>query len=531
MLDFINCFVPVLMLTASMLLICLEYVHMLQLESYQLDGFARWVKANKQRAYVNGLVISLISLTAFFALSFFAGDWTYIASAAVMLAGSIAGFIIYKKKPVKKGLVYTKRVKRLLAIHCILYAVVFLLIDLAGDYLMLAARALAFFLPAVAVWALALSALLAQPLESGINRYYFKDAQRIANRNPDLIKIGITGSFGKTSTKFILGTLLKEKYNTLLTPSSFNTPMGITRIIREQLNPEHEVFIAEMGARHVGDINELVDLVHPNIGILTSVGRQHLETFGSIENVAKTKYELIEGLPQGGASFFAADGAWCEQLYEKTAGDKMLAGLDEKCDVHATNIVVTTEGSTFTLVTPGGNIECTTPLLGRHNIQNTVLCAAVALHLGVTLEQIRSGMGKLEPVEHRLQLIKGSGGVTVIDDAFNANPTGAKAAMEVLGSFGGRRICITPGMVELGAEEYELNKDFGRQMAAACDIAVLVGVKRTQPIYEGLLESGFDADAVLRVNTLAQASEFLATSSRMGDVVLFENDLPDNYNE
>ena len=140
-------------------------------------------------------------------------------------------------------------------------------------------------------------------------------------------------------------------------------------------------------------------------------------------------------------------------------------------------------------------------------------------------------MSKLQPVEHRLQLIRGAGGVTVIDDAFNANPAGAKSAMDVLAVFPGRRICVTPGMVELGASEQELNHEFGRQMAKACNIAVLVGIKRTQPIYEGLLEEGFNADDILRVNTLAEASDFIAKTTRPGDVVLFENDLPDNYNE
>ena len=147
------------------------------------------------------------------------------------------------------------------------------------------------------------------------------------------------------------------------------------------------------------------------------------------------------------------------------------------------------------------------------------------------LDQVAGGMSKLEPVEHRLQLIKGNGGVTVIDDAFNANPAGAKAAMEVLGAFTGRRICVTPGMVELGAEEAHLNREFGKQMAAACDIAVLIGIKRTVPIYEGLLEAGFEADNVLRVDTLAEATDFINKVSRAGDVILFENDLPDNYNE
>ena len=151
--------------------------------------------------------------------------------------------------------------------------------------------------------------LMVLPVEKTVQRWYLNDAACILAKRDDLIRIGITGSYGKTSCKFILGTILSEKYNVLVPPSSYNTPMGLTRVIREQLKRSHEVLLAEMGARHVGDIRELCDLAHPKYGLITSVGPQHLETFGSIENVAKTKYELIENLPQDGCAFFPA-GQW-----------------------------------------------------------------------------------------------------------------------------------------------------------------------------------------------------------------------------
>ena len=218
-------------------------------------------------------------------------------------------------------------------------------------------------------------------------------------------------------------------------------------------------------------------------------------------------------------------------MYAKTTIDKTLAGLAENCAVRAEDVRVTTEGSTFSLVAPQGRIACKTPLLGRHNIQNAVLCAAAALKLGLTLEQVAAGLAKVEPVEHRLQLIRGAGGVTVIDDAFNANPAGAKAAMEVLAGFPGRRICVTPGMVELGEEEKELNRIFGRQMAAACSIAILSGKKRSEPLHEGLREGGFAEENIHVVANLDEATALLARTTQPGDVVLFENDLPDNYDE
>ena len=471
MLDWINRIVPALLLTASTVFGSLESLHMLQLESYQLDGYRRWIAANKERAYVKGFVSAIVSLLAMTAFSFFAGVWTYFLTAVVALGCGVISFLLYRRRPAP------------------------------------------FAVPAAWVWTMALSALLAQPMEKAINRRFFRDAQKKLRENPDLIRIGITGSYGKTSTKFILATILSEKYEVLATPSSFNTPMGITRIVREQLQPRHQVFLAEMGARHKGDIAELVDLVHPKYGLLTSVGPQHLETFGTIENVAATKFELIEGLPADGAAFFAGDGGICEALYAKTTIDKTLAGLAENCAVRAEDVRVTTEGSTFSLVAPQGRIACKTPLLGRHNIQNAVLCAAAALKLGLTLEQVAAGLAKVEPVEHRLQLIRGAGGVTVIDDAFNANPAGAKAAMEVLAGFPGRRICVTPGMV------------------AACSIAILIGKKRSEPLHEGLREGGFAEENIHVVANLDEATALLARTTQPGDVVLFENDLPDNYDE
>ena len=257
----------------------------------------------------------------------------------------------------------------------------------------------------------------------------------------DLIKIGITGSYGKTSTKFILAAILGEKYSVLPTPSSFNTPMGLTKVIRTQLEPHHQVFIAEMGARHVGDIKELCDLVRPEYGVLTSVGEQHLETMGNIETIASTKFELIEGLKPGGAAFFGADdGGWCDKLFARARGEKHRAGLGSGyLSMYAEDITVGPSGSRFTLSDgEGGRVTCETKLLGKHNIQNIVLSCAVAKRLGMTMEEIARGVLRAQPVEHRLQLIKGANGVIVIDDAFNANPSGAAAAFEVLGSFPGK---------------------------------------------------------------------------------------------
>jgi len=225
--------------------------------------------------------------------------------------------------------------------------------------------------------------------------------------------------------------------------------------------------------------------------------------------VANTKFELIEGLEPGGASFFGADdGGWCDRLFARAKGEKYRAGVASGyLSMYAEDIAVGPWGSRFTLADgEGGRVPCETKLLGRHNIQNIVLSCQVARRLGMTLPEIARGVSRAQPVEHRLQLIEGANGVTVIDDAFNANPSGAAAAFEVLAGFPGRHVVVTPGLVEQGEKEEELNCRFGQQMAAVADVAILIGPRRTQPIARGLLSVGFDQGQLHTVASLRPRS-------------------------
>lgn len=374
----------------------------------------------------------------------------------------------------------------------------------------------------------------ASPMETAIGNHYINQARRKLRKKEynNLIRIGITGSYGKTSTKFILKTILSEKYNVLATPGSYNTTMGNVRIIREQLKPEYQVFISEMGARKRFDIQEICQFVEPQIGMITSIGPQHLETFKKLENVAKTKGELLKGVTQDGAVFLPKDNAYCLELYQKDTHKKFLYSTKKDgSDIYAKNIKVTKDGSTFTVVYQKEEFACQTKLLGEHNVQNIIGCVAIAKYLGLTNQEIQRGIAKIEPVEHRLQLIPSANGTIVIDDAFNSNPVGSKMALEVLKQFEGKKIIITPGMVELGSEEYKYNKEFGEYMAEVVDIAILIGRKRSEPMIEGLKKKKFNQMNLYVVNDLNEATQQLAKLTKAGDVILFENDLPDNYNE
>ena len=522
-------------------------LHYFQLESYQFPGYFRTLRRNWTKALLPGACMCAL-LTILFLLSFLlsspepiggglgAGDIAILIGIILLLIAG--GWLLGRKlseKNAKKKFVLTPRVKRLYAVFfivmtLILYGITRLintLIDIS-DYFLILFFLFPLFLP---LW-IALCGLLAWPIEKAISEMYFRDAQRILRERKDLIKIGITGSWGKTSVKFILGTILEEKYHTLVTPASFNTPMGVTKVIRSKLEPGHRVFVSEMGARHVGDIKEMCRLVHPQIGLLTSVGPQHLDTFKTVERVAKTKYELIDALPEDGEAFFADDGDICRTLYEKTTVRKHLTGLDpEKDELWAEEIRYSPEGSTFLLCRGDEKTECTTQLLGELNIRNILLCASTGLSLGLSMKQIARGIAKIRPVEHRLQLIRHPGGLNVIDDAFNSNIRGAKQAFQVLKQFPKKRVIVTPGMVELGEQEAEMNRAFGTAMADCCDTAILVGKKRSEAIAAGLKENGFPEESILVAASLEDAASMMREITGAGDTVLFENDLPDNYSE
>jgi UDP-N-acetylmuramoyl-tripeptide--D-alanyl-D-alanine ligase len=244
-----------------------------------------------------------------------------------------------------------------------------------------------------------------------------------------------------------------------------------------------------------------------------------------------TKYEIMEALNENGVGFFPNDEGACTALYSKFKGNKRLFGLQiEGNDVWAEDIEAGAFGSTFTLCRREERCRCATKLLGKHNIMNILGCAAVASELGLSFVEIAEGIEKIEPIEHRLQLMNPGTGVLIVDDAFNSNPQGTQMAMDVLRMFTGyRKICVTPGMVELGESEYNENRQFGLRMALVCDIVILVGELRAKAMAQGLLQGGFPADKIHIVADLDRATAVLATLTRAGDVVLFENDLPDHY--
>lgn len=495
--------------------------HMFQLNGYKPGVQLRWLRDNFLPAVVGRSLAAILTLPLLFL-----GIPGAIVSALLYLLSAWLGRP--KPRQAKKPLVYTPRVKRMLATCGILTALAVLAAVLCRNIPPVWAVLLPVY-HCCGGLVLLLANLINRPIEQGINRWYINDAKRMLGDMPQLTVVGITGSYGKTSTKFFLQKLLSAKYNVLMTPESYNTPLGVVKTIRQSLRPTHEIFLCEMGARNIGDIQEICDIVSPDFGVITSIGPQHLESFHTIENVIRTKFELEAALPQNGTVFLNMDNAYIQQ--QKPGHRAVTYGIENSDSSYfAYDLSVSARGSSFKMTVDGAEYRFITPLIGRHNVLNIAGAIACAHTLGVPMEDLVRQVRTLESVPHRLQLIRG-GSALIIDDAYNSNPSGAKAALETLAAFDGVKILVTPGMVELGSRQAELNKVFGVQAAAVCDYVALVGERQTEPILQGLLEAGFPKEKVFVEHDLKAALKSVENLRTGGvqKIVLLENDLPDNF--
>lgn len=443
-----------------------------------------------------------------------------------------------KKEKTKKPLVYTKRIKRLIVTTTILYLVIFVLMflnkyDEKTLWLLAFILICATYLNALVVY---IANIINKPIEKSVYQYYKTKAQNKLKSMPNLKIIGITGSYGKTSSKNILSDILNIKFNALPTPRNLNTYNGLIMTVNNNMDKFTEIFIAEMGAYVKGEIKGLCKLVKPQYGILTRIGTAHLESFGSEQNIIDGKFELIESLPSDGVGVLNRDDPKQVGYNLKNDCKILWIGIDEEdVDVRALNIKCSYKGTSFDVKLKDSDktYKFETKLLGNHNVYNILAGIALGIYFGIDMEDLQAAVKGVKPVEHRLE-IKRLGNFYMIDDAYNSNPTGAASAVNVLSMMPGTKIVVTPGMIELGKKEDEYNEIFGEQIAEVADYVVLVGEEKTKPILQGLKTKNFDLDKVVVYNDVREAYKFINTisSNTQKEVyALFENDLPDTYNE
>lgn len=527
-------------------------MHMFQLNTYLNNEQTAWISRNFRLQWI--LAFSMI--LGFISMPLLRIGFMPLSVFIILLIWLTLGVIIIVYRLMiemssKKPLVFTPRVKRMI-MTIVAISLLMLVVPLVweaahlkeGQIIYIAAiNGFVAWLVGAQLFMNMLANVINKPTELYINNGYINEAKKILAENPDLTIIGVTGSYGKTSVKFYLETLLKAKYSVLVTPESYNTPMGVVKTIRGQLKRSHEIFVCEMGARYVGEIKELCDLVHPAHGVIASVGPQHLDTFGSIENIQLTKFELADALPEGGMLFLNGDSEYITEHLDnlKKSGEElppaykspiMYHAEGAKDGYYASNIKVSTAGTSFTAHTPDGDsFKYDMKLVGVHNVINVMAAIAVAHKMGIGLKELKIPVRRLQSVPHRMEM-KTQGAVTVIDDAFNSNPVGSKAAVETLALFDGVRVLVTPGMVELGEDEADYNYKFGTYAADCCDYILLVGGKHTDPIKEGAVSAGFPEKKCLKFDRVGEAIDY-AYSIKTGEgehkYILLENDLPDNY--
>jgi UDP-N-acetylmuramoyl-tripeptide--D-alanyl-D-alanine ligase len=513
-------------------------LHLLQLEHYENARLLLWLRRRGEVAPAVDVAAALVAIvTAAFSASH-RHHWIELAGFALVAGALVALQLTRPPRPEVKPLVMTERARRLWALALAVPAVVAVVgaalsVALGSDSPFAVATLLVVACVPAAPWLVCAANRALAPVQRRINARFESAARaKLARIAPRVI--GVTGSYGKTTTKVCIGAVLEEASPTLITPASFNSYLGVIRTINEHLTERHRAFVVEMGMYRAGDIAELCELAHPEIGVITAIGPAHLERMGTIEAIANAKAELALALPAGGHLVTNGDDPLCLQIAGRVTVDTVLFGVKNP-DAHVrAEAVEMAEGQTrFDLVIGEQRIAARAGLLGSHNLSNLLAAAAVGHLCGMTLEQIARGLRRIRPPEHRLQPIPNPGaGIVVIDDAYNSNPAGAQAALEVLRSHPAqRRILVTPGMVELGTQEADLNERFGRQAATACDRVILVGPERTRPIAAGLAHEGFDPDAITVVRDIGAATEVLRGLTRAGDVILFENDLPDMYAE
>ncbi|MGN0819783.1 MAG: Mur ligase family protein [Christensenellaceae bacterium] len=516
-----------------------KFLQILQQNGYKSADYLDWLR---QKGNIFRSRLLMCCLLSFLATCLFQAAVYLLKNTVVCCLGFIFFafftmlFVVAERKMKKRQkLVVTNRVKRLVAcnfvlntlcnfIFVILINVVFFAIfkDNIFTSLRLSLACLfVFFTPYI----LAISNVIIKPCEKLLYKRHKKIAEQKLRSLKNVKKIAVTGSYGKTSIKNVLNTILSEKYKVYATPKSYNTPMGIALAVKE-IDDSYDVFIVEMGAKHKGDVKELCLMVEPDYGIVGGICGQHLKTFKTLENVKATKSELIQYL-KGDIVVLDCDNAVTASLRNIQGKTILSAGFNENFDCYATDLVLTDEGTAFTLCIGGEKRAAYTKLLGKHNVLNIVIASLMSYKLGLSVGEIINGISKIERIEHRLSVTK-SNGVTVIDDSYNSNPVGARCAIETVKAFGGRKIILTPGLVELGFKESEENVAFGSAIAECFDKAILVG-SNAVAIEQGMLRSGFNYDDIFIAKTFEEAKTHLHEIVKQGDVVLFENDLPDKF--
>lgn len=501
----------------------LAYLRYFQQEGYEAARFRRWVHVRPLADPALWLLVGSIWLATRSPLL-----------AAFTFAAGAAGLAALQPDPRRSGkipLKLTWRAMRVLVLALVAMTFVWFIAAwvVPGGDVVSSLVASAIVLLAVPVALVLANAALA-PYERRVQAAYEADAADRVRRFAPFI-VGITGSYGKSSSKAMLAHILQFKAPTLAASGSINTLMGVTRHIREHLVPGHRFMIVEMGAFQVGSIQRLCQLTPPSAGLVTAVGDMHLERFGSAETIVRAKKELAQAIPWRGVLVVNADSPGALQIAREADHTRALLygeSSGERLDTRLSDIQFTPKGTSFALKTKERTYQCFTPLLGRPIVLNIAGVFTMATALGVDPDVAVAAIRTLKPVANRLEVVD-ERGITWIRDAYNSNQVGFRAALEVATALPAtRRFLVTPGVIELGADQADVNRALSRDAAAACDTTLIVGATNREAFAAGHRDAGRDS-RLIPVAGRTEAFRWLTETLQPGDLVILENDLPDLY--
>ncbi len=497
-----------------------RYLHIFQQEEYDTVRFRHWLFSS--RAYDKRL--SMIVVLAGIMMLFIDAEFAQIVLA--LLFALFARLDVWAGGAAKKKLVMTERAKR------IYMTAGLLLIAPTAIALIFSGLPFLWVLPIQAIpFCLMMATWILDPNEQKINASFRADAvKKFASINPTVI--GITGSYGKTSVKHLLGHVLEFHAPTLFTPGSVNTEMGIVRVIREQLQPHHKFFIVEMGAYGIGSIAKLCALTPPHIAAITAIGHAHFERFKTIEDTARAKFEIAEAAAKQIGKVVITTNVMereAAKTFQKNNPSALII-CGEGGDITLRDVNQTKAGIDMTITYKGDDYAIETPLFGLHQAENILVTFALAVQLGMAPETVVMALRSAPQTKHRLE-VKNLDVYTLIDDAYNSNPKGFASALDILDLLGrgSRRILITPGMVELGDAHDAEHQRVGELAAAKADIVIAVCPERIQAFCKGFESKKSPQQILVRVPTFAAAQNWVQQHSKKDDVILLENDLPDLY--
>src|SRR3989344_1035822 len=353
--------------------------------------------------------------------------------------------------------------------------------------------------------------------------------------NDGLVVVGITGSYGKTSTKEFLSTILSHKFNVLKTEKHQNSEIGISQCVLNNLNKDHEVFVVEMGSYNKGGIKLLSDIVNPKIGIVTGVNEQHLALFGSLNNLlsAEGGRELAQTLPKDGLLVLNGDNKYCLDLYKKTDTniEKKVYTLSNdriNSDIWANEITVKKDSISFVVLTKEKEmVPFSINVLGKQNIQNILAAILVAKHLGMSFDEIIESSKEIKQEKGGILLRNGKHGVDIIDSSHSSNPNGVIADLEYLSIFPKKKAIIMPCLIELGEKSAEIHQKIGRKIGKICDIAVITTKEMFEAVKKGAVESGMKEKNIVFCDNPEEILTRISIFCTNGDAVLLEGRVPE----